>query len=157
MFILSIKTDKYKCEVCVDGAKLDDEIKKLRCELCYVNNCKNCKGNKAKCQECNIGYKPDYYKKKCIKTLCNLENCLGCISENNCTKCSEGYVKFNNNTFCSKCDVPFCSECPNYQPSVCNKCIKGYDLVNNIKCEHNKTSMPCNIQNCVYCDKENNV
>jgi hypothetical protein len=178
------KVDK-KCESC--------QVKD--CEKCEVNNPSNCISCKSplllinntctSITTCPSGSFIDPVTRNCVN--CEL-NCKTCDSTDTCTECKSGYQlsfiptenkykcvspcgsgkTLNKDNSCTTCTSTYCDQCQVYDPSTCQVCQKGYNLLitgqykNETKCinvcpksyyQEDKTCKECPT-NCEECENK---
>ena len=65
-------------------------------------------------------------------------NITSFINVNTCEKCLDSCTSgCRNNITCSLCFDPYCEKCKNYNNGSCQRCIEGYEVVNDscVKCQ----------------------
>lgn len=179
------KVGKY-CENC----------KVMDCDECEINNPNNCISCKSPlllinniCSSnttCPSGTFIQPVTRKCIN--CGL-NCKTCDSSDSCLVCNPGFElsfissenkykcmspcgsgkTLNKDNVCKNCTISYCDQCQVFDPSTCQVCQKGYNLLitgqykNETKCvdlcpksfyQEDRTCKECPI-NCEDCENKN--
>ena len=164
-----------QCIECTQGCascKFDGEDNNLKCLKCINEkeyrlsnnfNCESCKSSLNNCNECHFDEDSQPKCDECLEGyyLDASNNCLECsyqyITGGRCYKCSSdsklencycdsGYVLVDNS--CKSC-LGNCDRCEfNQNSPKCLKCLKGYYLNSERKCE------PCQ-NGCQYCELDN--
>ncbi|EWS76484.1 zinc finger lsd1 subclass family protein (macronuclear) [Tetrahymena thermophila SB210] len=175
---------KDKCTKCIPGKfyyeslnqcysdcpqKTYKDILSQKCLPCDQKTCLKCEGG-GKCLECEDFLNEDdhkcyqdcpngkyYYLQKCVKS-CQAGQYLDQV-QNTCFDCPDNCVECLQNNECTKCLPSYMSNSDKNQPQICDQCIDGYFLQNQIciKCSIDCQTCLNSASECQTCSQGYNL
>lgn len=61
-----------------------------------------------------------------------------------CSDCDEGFLLNDTNKYCYECLVTNCKKCSDTRRDVCDECITGYTVVDDV-CQRNPEIVNCTV------------